>query len=92
MPFRKIIVFDPFSLGERADPNIDVDDGMPALHWAVAQHKPEHLKVLLEHGVNVDGMTSDDPPESVECVARRMSLAEELQILDHYRLQKDSRN
>jgi ankyrin repeat protein len=59
-----------------ADPNSVADSAMPALHWAVAQHRPAHLRVLLDHGARLDTLTSDDPAESIYDVARRAGCTE----------------
>jgi uncharacterized protein len=71
-----------------ADPGLIADGGMPALHWAIAQHRPEHVIVLLEHGADVDAMTDDDPPESADDVARRVGSAEMMRLLSEHRRQK----
>lgn len=68
-----------------ADPNAVADCGMPALHWAIAQNRPEHAEVLLEHGARLDTKTADDPPESVEDVARRVRSKWFPRLLAEYR-------
>lgn len=67
-----------------ADPNVVADAGMPALHWAIAQHRPEHARLLLEHGADLGGLTSDDPPESPEQIARRIGSVDMLRLLAEF--------
>ena len=67
------------------NPNDIVDGGMPALHWAISQHKPEHLKILLEYGADIFGVTIYTPSESVDDIVCRMNLSEELHILRDFR-------
>ena len=68
-----------------ADPNMVADAGMPALHWAIAQAQLEVAEFLLEHGADIDGLTSDTPPESAEDVARRMGYVDALRFLEKHR-------
>jgi ankyrin repeat protein len=75
-------------LDSGADPEAVADSGMPSLHWAIAQHRPAHAKVLLEHGVNLDGKTSDSPPESADDIARRLGSSELMSLLKEYRMRQ----
>lgn len=68
-----------------ADPEAVADGGMPALHWAIAQHRPEHVELLLDYGARLDTLTSGSPPESAQDIARRVQSAASLQLLDEYR-------
>lgn len=68
-----------------ADANSVADAGMPALHWAIAQHRPEHAKVLLEHGADSDRLTQDSPPESVDDIVARIKSEEALNLLTEFR-------
>lgn len=67
-----------------ADPNVAADCGMPAVHWAISQNRPEHAKLLLERGARQDIPTSDDPAETAQEVARRMHSDSLLQLLKEY--------
>lgn len=71
-----------------ADPNMNADAGMPALHWAIAQNNLEFAEYLLEHGADMKGLTSDSPPESAEDVARRMGSLDALQLLKEHQERK----
>ena len=67
-------------------------DARPALHWAVAQHRPENVTVLLEFGTNIDATTSDSLPETAMEIARRMHLSEETRIQAAYQEEGRSDN
>lgn len=67
-----------------ANPNLVADAGYPALHWAVAQNKINHLKILIEFGADTKAKTSDVPPETLMQVAERMGSYEMIQTLKSY--------
>lgn len=73
-----------------ADPNSVADAGMPALHWAIAQYRPEHAKVLLEYGVDIERLTEDSPPESVDDILARIKSEEALKLITEFRNQRNA--
>jgi ankyrin repeat protein len=73
-----------------ADPEAVADGGMPALHWAIAQHRPEHVELLLDYGARLDTLTSNRPPESAEDIARRVESTASLRLLDEYRRRRET--
>jgi ankyrin repeat protein len=68
-----------------ANPNSVADSGMPALHWAIAQNRLEHARVLLEHGADMDVVTSDVPPESAMDIAKRIKSEAAITILNKWK-------
>lgn len=70
-----------FLLQVGADPEAVADSGMPALHWAIAQNRLNHARVLLKHGARPNQKTRDDPPESAGDVARRIGSQNALDLL-----------
>lgn len=66
-------------LSNGADADVFADSGMPALHWAVAQCKPEHTRCLLLHGAESNAVSADG--ESAFDIAERMQSTELLSIL-----------
>jgi ankyrin repeat protein len=66
---------------EGADPNAIADCGMPALHWAISQHRPDYASVLLSCGADPTRLTSDDPAESAIEIASRVGSTESLELL-----------
>ena len=70
-----------FLLQSGADPEAVADSGMPALHWAIAQHRLNHARVLLKCGARPSQKTSDTPAESAGDVARRVGSQKALDLL-----------
>lgn len=64
-----------------ANPELVVDAGMPALHWAIAQCKLEYVRFFLEIGVDVNRTTEDSPPESPLDIARRMYYQDAMDLI-----------
>jgi ankyrin repeat protein len=64
-----------------ANPNAIADCGMPALHWAISQHRPDYVSLLLNCGADPSHRTDDVPAESAMEVALRVGATESLEIL-----------
>lgn len=63
------------------DPNSIADAGMPALHWAISQNRPDYALLLLNYGADPYRLTSDSPPESAFDVAARVGAVESIRLL-----------
>jgi ankyrin repeat protein len=69
-----------------ADPNLIADAGYPALHWAIVQNKPNHLRVLVDFGADTKAKTSDFPSETLMQVAERVGSLEIIDFLNSRRI------
>jgi ankyrin repeat protein len=65
-----------------ADPNAIADCGMPALHWAISQHRPDYASLLLNCGADPSQLTDDVPVESAMEIASRIGSTESLKLLE----------
>jgi hypothetical protein len=56
---------------------------MPALHLAFSQCRLDYVQVLLEFGADIKLTTTDNPPETVEDICKRMGFKEGLKFINN---------